>query len=228
MKREFIFRQGDFGSSMFYVAQGAVLLCKDGPDPELKGGEQEGGPMGFLNKTMSFKRRMRNDSLVRAGIMGGGASGDSEDEPEEECDLHFFHEVQPGAFIGELAAFFVQPRMAGAVAEGVVVCHTLCRDDIIHIANDFPEEQEHIASGLMGLPQLSGNDIYWDGTMGKMELVKVSRGGEANNAPRSQDAAADETPGSGRSVKFKRAAEMSAIRAGLKDLVKRFDALDEQ
>ena len=122
--------------------------------------------------------------------------------------LHFFHEVHPGSFIGELAAFFVQPRSAGAVTEGVVVCHTLLRDDVLRIAAEFTEDRKHICEGLMSLPQLKGQTVSWD--HGVSHFVASSVKG------------------------IQREGEMSAIRSQLKDVtaslaavVKRLDAIDQ-
>jgi Fe-S-cluster-containing hydrogenase component 2/CRP-like cAMP-binding protein len=122
---EVICRQGDFGSTAYYITGGS---CKVYVDPKLNSSAKASRSDGLLGKLTKALMLRRDDGRADPSLEGRSIPGDASQELTYDKKLgRFVVDLKEGALFGEMACMTFQKRSATVVAgpEGVEVIEML-------------------------------------------------------------------------------------------------------
>jgi len=178
---EIVCREGEFGSTAFYLLEGEVDVFIDAPVAHLRGTPKRGGLLGTLgNFFQSLVRREagEEESSPTAGIPIDAPVDLSQDAPEATLGA--------GDLFGEMTCLSFYPRSATVRARTEVTALEMLRNilDILKRGSktfkaqlDESYRERALASHLKSLPLFEGlTDEFIDGLKGRVELVPKKPG----------------------------------------------------
>ena len=120
-KGEVICREGEFGSTAFYMVEGRARVSLSAPIAHVK---TQGGAKGFL-------KRLTSTLVGREEDRRGEETGDRTIPIDASVDLSYGNpvaELGPGDLFGEMTCMNFYPRSATVVAESEVVAYEMLRN----------------------------------------------------------------------------------------------------
>jgi CRP-like cAMP-binding protein/Fe-S-cluster-containing dehydrogenase component len=177
-KGDVICREGEYGSSAFYILDGRVSVSISSPIAHVK---TLGGARGLLSKLTSALAKRK------------------EDKRDEETDQRMIHidapvdlayenpisELGPGDLFGEMTCMSLYPRSATVRAETDCTMLEMLRNvlDIMQRNKNFRAQLDHsyrqraLQSHLRGVPELAAlTDEFIDSLRDKVELLRCPPG----------------------------------------------------
>ena len=177
-KGDVICREGEYGSSAFYILDGKVRVSISSPIAHVK---TQGGARGFLTKLTSSLARRQDDNR------------------DEEADQRFIHidapvdlayenpvaELGPGDLFGEMTCMSLYPRSATVRAETDCTMLEMLRNvlDILQRNKNFRGQldqsyrQRALDTHLRGVPELAAlTDDFINSLRDKVELLRCAPG----------------------------------------------------
>jgi CRP-like cAMP-binding protein len=161
LKKEFIFRQGDYGDNMYFLEHGHVIIYQETKRKELTATDTEDGQAGGGK---SGGGGLQGGSF---GDKGGDAAWDAGRQWRRRGGMQTdpvpgmtpLVELGPGDAFGELALFFTQPRSAGAVARTVVTAMSVDKSDVDEFLHNFTSDCHGPLA--INLSESAGNKGHW-------------------------------------------------------------------